>query len=393
MKKTLMVLAVCLLLIVSMAFFVSSVYENDSKEAVDCYVGLTFCGNTTPEAKLLIDRVKGYTNLFVLQSGPVSENETATNEICDYAVDNGLDIVVFFGDLDLSTLRRQEEALGKDVVWRVSWLSMAKQRWGDKFLGVYYYDEPGGIWLDYEGWGNFVELLPETTYDSVAETFTRLFKRDGGYKELRANSITIFTSDYLLYWFDYLMDYDVVFAQLGWNHTETQDIALVRGAANLQNKTWGTMITWKYNQPPYLDSPENVYNQLISSYESGAEYIVIFNYPTYPEENQYQTMTNEHFEALERFWNDTVTNPDVVHGSTKVEAVLVLPNNYGWGMRNIEDKIWAFWGPDENSEQIWNISRQLLTQYGLRLDAVYDDPAFPITGKYQKIYYWNQTTA
>ena len=260
-------------------------------------------------------------------------------------------------------------------------------------MGVYYYDEPGGIWLDYEGWGNFVELLPETTCDSVAETYTRLFKRDGGYKELRANSITIFTSDYLLYWFDYLMDYDVVFAQLGWNHTETQDIALVRGAANLQNKTWGTMITWKYNQPPYLDAPENVYNQLISSYESGAEYIVIFNYPTYPEENQYGIMTNEHFEALERFWNDTVTNPDVVHGSTEVEAVLVLPNNYGWGMRNIEDKIWAFWRPDENSEQIWNISRQLLTQYGLRLDVVYDDLAFPVTGKYQKIYYWNQTTA
>ncbi|GAG35080.1 unnamed protein product, partial [marine sediment metagenome] len=32
------------------------------------------------------------------------------------------------------------------------------------------------------------------------------------------------------------------------------------------------------------------------------------------------------------------------------------------------------------------------TQYGTSLDIVYDDPAFPVTGKYPKIYYWNQTT-
>jgi hypothetical protein len=389
MKKTLTVPAVCFLLIVSTAFFVSSVHENESKKAADCYVGVSFCGNTAAEAKLLIDRVKGYTNLFVLQSGPVSENETATNEICDYATEAGLNIIVFFGDLDPATLQRQEEALGKTVVWRVSWLSMAKQRWGNKFLGVYYYDEPGGIWLDNE---NTTKMpIPNPTYDSVATLYSRLLRREGGYKALEDDAIDVFTSDYVLYWFDYLMGYDVVFAQLGWNHTVEQDIALVRGAANLQNKTWGTIITWKYNHLPYLDTAENIYNQMVASYEAGADYIVIFNYPTYPEGNQYGAMTDQHFEALERFWNDIVKNPDVVHGSTEAEVVLVLPKNYGWGMRSPQDKIWAFWGPDENSEQIWNISRQLLTQYGTRLDIVYDDPAFPVTGKYQKIYYWNQT--
>ena len=59
MKKTLTVTAVCLLLIVSTAFFVSSVHENEINEAADCYVGVTFCGNTTAEARLLIDTVKG----------------------------------------------------------------------------------------------------------------------------------------------------------------------------------------------------------------------------------------------------------------------------------------------------------------------------------------------
>ena len=78
---------------------------------------------------------------------------------------------------------------------------------------------------------------------------------------------------------------------------------------------------------------------MVTSYETGAEYIIIFNYPTYTEENQYGAMTDEHFEALERFWNDIVTNSDVVHGSTEAEAVLVLPKNYGWGLQSLEDKI------------------------------------------------------
>ena len=214
---------------------------------------------------------------------------------------------------------------------------------------------------------------------------------DPGYQQLEDNSITVFTSDYVLYWFDYLMGYDVIFAHAGWNHTLEQDIALVRGAANLQNKSWGTIITWKYNEPPYLDTPENVYEQMRTSYEAGANYVIIFNYPTYPEGNQYGVMTDEHFEALESFWNDIVKNPEVIHGSTKAEAVLVLPQNYGWGMRNPEDKIWAFWGPDTKSEQIWTILQQLLQQYGTHLDIVYDDPAFPVTGNDQQIYYWNQT--
>jgi len=32
-----------------------------------------------------------------------------------------------------------------------------------------------------------------------------------------------------------------------------------------------------------------------------------------------------------------------------------------------------------------------LEHYGSKLDIVYDDPAYPVTGKYSKIYYWNQS--
>jgi hypothetical protein len=388
MKKMFALPIVCLLLIASTTVFVSTGNKNeDTKETADCYVGVSFCGNTTAEAELLINRVKDYTNLLVLQSGPVSWNETATNEVCDYAVDAGLKIVVYFGDLSPRRL------LEKGLLWRQSWISTAKERWGDSFLGVYYYDEGGGIWLDTLDTANQSSRFVDPTYDSVAELFNAFLPRDMGYQALKNNSINVFSSDYALYWFDYLMGYDTIFAQVGWNHTLEQDIALVRGAATLQNKSWGTIITWKYDHPPYLDTALNIYNQMWASYDAGAEYIVLFNYPTYPEDNQYGVMTDAHFEALESFWKYIVQNPAVVHGKTKAEAVLVLPKNYGWGMRNPEDTIWALWGTDEKSEQIWTISRQLLAQYGTALDIVYDDPAFPVTGRYQQIYYWNQTIA
>lgn len=363
------------------------------------YVGVSFCGNTTAEAKLLIDRVKNCTNLLVLQSGPISKNETATNEICDYAVASGLNIIVYFGIFD------------PDYPWQIPWLDMAKQKWGNRFLGVYYYDEPGGIQLDYNWtylfdrirrWnatlyeslapaieGNNVSM--DQLYELSAKMYVNAIEADPGLKALKSRSITAFTSDYALYWWDYLGGYDVVLAQFGWNHTTAQDIALVRGAANLQGKSWGAIITWKYEEPPYLDSGKQIYNQMRMAYEAGAKYVVIFNYPQIAG-NAYGVMMDEHFEALEKFWSDVMTssNQKVKFEASQAEAALLLPRNYGWGMRHLDDRIW-YWGPDKNSFQIWEISRRLLLQYGTRLDIVYDDPAFPGAGKYPRIYYWNQT--
>jgi hypothetical protein len=209
---------------------------------------------------------------------------------------------------------------------------------------------------------------------------------------LRNNSLTVFTSDYVLYWFDYLGGYNVMLTQLGWNESITQNIDLIRGAARMQNKEWGAIITWKYNQPPYLDTGEETYNQMLTAYLAGSKYVVIFNYPQI-EGNPYGTIRDEHFEALEEFWNVVTEKapserlPDFI----RAEAALVLPRNYAWGMRRPDDVIWGYWGPDEKSARIWNISRTLLSVYGLRLDIVYEDSAFPVEGKYAQIYYWNQT--
>jgi hypothetical protein len=202
-------------------------------------------------------------------------------------------------------------------------------------------------------------------------------------------SFPVFTSDYALYWWDYLSGYDVMLAQLGWNNTVAQEIGLVRGAANLQGKGWGVILTWKYYEWPYLADGEEIYEQMRTAYETGAEYVVLFNYAE-DMDGAYGTLQDDHFDALERFWNEVVQNSEVVHGGVKADAVLVLPSNYGCGLRRAEDGIW-FWGPDENSSQIWEISRKLISQYELRLDMVYEDAAFPVAGKYSRVYYWNET--
>ena len=100
-------------------------------------------------------------------------------------------------------------------------------------------------------------------------------------------------------------------------------------------------------------------------------------------------MQEEHFAAIERFWNDVVTSSAVKHGSAKAETALVLPENYVWGMRNPEDTIWGVLEPDEKSQQIGELSRNLLEHYGLSLDIVYEDSEFPVADKYSQGHYWN----
>ncbi len=390
--------------VLAVVFYLPNGTENTAKSPVEPYFGVSFCGNTTDQAKLLIDKTKDFTNLFVLQSGSVSKNETATNIICDYAVDAGLDFIVFFGWFDTNQ------------TWQLPWLNFAKNRWGDNFLGVYFFDEPGGIQLD-QNWSRFFNIIKEffpEFYQSIEEyiekddnqTVTRNYDEAKNryidsvvnhiqLGELTNRSITAFTADYALYWFDYLAGYDTIFVELGWNHDTQKHIALCRGAATVQQKGWGTIIVWNdldresENTGDYKTGPEMLEDMLIS-YEAGAEYVIIFNYPTNPPGNPYGILTDEHFTAMQQFWNYTQQHPED-YGKTKAQAALVLPQNYAWGMRYLDDRIWGYWGPDDLSPQIWELSQDLLDQYDLALDIVYDDPDYPIADIYQEIYYWNYT--
>jgi hypothetical protein len=409
-KLPLVSVIITVMIILSLFPLMQPYFLSSSSAVAPVYVGVSFCGNTTQQAQLLIDKVKGYTNLFVLQSGSISVNETATTEICDYATSQGLNIIVWFGWFN------------PQYPWQLPWVENARARYGDKLLGIYYYDEPGGIEIDFNWPDYFNNLTSRFSNASISNstasrTFvarytdridamkgylngtvrdyyqaTQVYQRLLQYKdliELRNMSIQTLVADYALYWWDYLAGYDTVLTEFGSNSSVIQNIALTRGAANMQNKSWGAIITWKYYQPPYLDTGPEIYKQMTMAYQTGAKYIIIFDYPQIGN-NPYGVLTDEHFKALQDFWNNQIKSKPFDANSIQAEAVLVLPKDYGWGMRSADDRIWL-WGPDQNCQKIWDNSRQLIGQYGLKLDIVYDDPAFPVQGKYQHIYYWNQT--
>jgi hypothetical protein len=402
----------------------------------------------------------------VLQSGTLQRNLENVNELGDYAISSGLYFLPYFGYYI-------EEQFS-------IWLEAAKQKWGEKLLGIYYSDEPGGKMLDdyvefkntqtgdsimkttygdivveksddvvihYEigglihlflpvsymnfnivgtekgvyvtfypngsikiddskissmdmqaivneieklsDYGTYEQLLAFRPFKDVHEVADQFITRDQHNIDYLNNKTTVFTSDYALYWFDYLAGYDVILAQIGWNHTLNQDISLVRGASRVQNKEWGIVITWKFNIPPYLDTGTEILNQMKNAYECGAKYFVLFNY--YKDaDNPYGTLKEEHFQALEYFWSNIIKNSQVVHGSIKADTVLILPKNYGWGMRWPEDKIWGIFKPDNKTQLIWDQLESTLNEHGIKTDIIYEDEKISLPQEYQHRYYWDQ---
>ena len=384
-------LALITLLVFAVSLPVYVQYSNESESSVqDFYFGVTFGGNTTSEAKLLIDKVKGYMNLFIVASWDISQNESALNDICQYAVDSGMSVIVYFDYVFFDV---------EPWLWLQSWFETAQVRWGAKFLGVYLYDEPGGNQIDSNQWrsGPSAKRAMENAsdYSDAAARFVKDIPSTISWQNVEKVSLRTFTSDYALYWWDYLAGYDTVFVELGWNISLTQQIALCRGAANVQGKDWGAIITWTYYDPPYIASAPEIYQEMLMAYGAGAKYIVVFDYPTYPENNPYGILTEEHFTTMKQFWSYVQSYPRSTYGEADGQVALVLPKDYGWGTRRtaqrIEDRIWGFWPEDNNTQIIGQNMHMLLSRYGLKLDIIFDDPQFSYQERYTQIYLWNST--
>jgi hypothetical protein len=353
----------------------SSVVSED-----EFYFGVTCGFNTTRESEALLDKVKNYTNLFVIDSWDVAQNETMLNEICDYTANAGLKFIVYF-DLISGTY-------GPIVTypWHKEWITNASTRWGDKFLGIYLHDELGGKQIDEQ---NFFRNASD--YSDAANRFVANITSFGSNQFAKTNDIPIFTADYALYWWDYLGGYDTVFVELGWNHSTPQQIALCRGAADMQGKDWGAIVTWKYREPPYLGNGTEIYGDMLAAYTAGAKYVLVFDDGRYPESNPYGSLTEQHFDAMENFYAYAEAHPRGTYGETKASVALVLPANYGWGARWQYEGLWGLWPADEKTPIIWENLNKLSDKYGLGLDIVFDDARFNVAAKYATVYFWNAT--
>jgi hypothetical protein len=368
------------IIIVSSFLILYSSNSTSNSEAKDTfYFGVSYGQVTAEEALPLIDKVKDYTNVFIVNSWNVTANETALNIVCDYAAQANLKLIVYFDFISRVMFP-----------WHQKWLDNAKQRWGDKFLGVYLRDEPGGRQIEYN------ELFNNASdYSDAANKFIQSIQSSNSNIDAKSRGIPMFTADYALYWWDYLAGYDTVFAELGWNISTNRQIALCRGAANMQGKDWGAIITWKYDDPPYLGSGQEIYQDMVSAYRAGAKYVVIFNYPKYPENNTYGILSDEVFSAMKRFWDYSHVYSWATYGKVAAQVALVLPKDYAWAMRRSDyidaDKIWGLWPEDEKAPLILNNTDKLDERYYLKLDIIYDDPRFNYKGKYSQIYFWNST--
>jgi hypothetical protein len=369
-------LVVFLISLLAFQVFLNSsypVHAQTENQPLDVFFGVDVAYENVTEIKALINEISSYTNLFVIGCTGITYNVTRLDEVCQYVYDKGLSFIVYTeGPLQLQ------------------WLEDAKNRWGERFLGFYFWDENGGKQLDLFEYKAVVEA---DNYTDASNQFVNRLKFSLNFMSYANPAVPcLFTSDYALYWFDYKAGYDVLLAQLGWNYSRQLNIALCRGAATMQEKEWGVIITWTYTEPSdnesYLESGDELYDDLVLAYENGAKYILVLD----TNKNYTQgILKEEHLAALNQFWEYMQSNPRE-NSSISDRVAYVLPKDYGYGFRGPNDKIWGLWEADNITNQICKTLGKFLEEYGPRLDIIYDERLEPgNTYGYSKLIFWNSS--
>ena len=364
-------LAALFVALITISLFITFNWFSNQTSIREFYLGVEYAyGDHAAELERLVDKVKNYTNLFVIGSIEITFNQTALTESCDYISSNGLKIVVLF---------TSSEKYSYNIF---TWMTQAKQKYGDVFFGVYRYDEAGGDQLEKV---DTRLVKAAANYTDAANQYTSGLKSIVDY--YRNYVDRLFTADYGLYWFDYQAGYTAVFAEFVGNQSRQLHIALCRGAAHAHGKDWGVIVTWKYDKEPYLESGDELYSDLTLAYSAGSKYAIVFSYPQI---GSYGTLTEEHFKVLKKFWDDVRSDPQSL-GTSQAEAAYVLPKDYGFGFRSAQDNIWGLFDADQLSPKVWNDAHTLISQYDSRLDILYNDGLENITTHYERVIFWNQT--
>src|SRR3990170_4194053 len=253
------IIAVAIVIVLITAFFMSRfIGEPQTKgDPLEVFVGVDAAYDNPEEIKTLVDAVSPYTNFFIIGSTGITHNETKLNDLCQYVYEKGLSFIIY------TEMPPQIDS---------KWIENAKAKWGNHFLGLYVHDEVGGTQVDRfeparavreadnytDARNQFIDMV-NYSLNWVIENFTSV------------ENLQFYTSDYALYWFDYKAGYDVIFAEFGWNYSREMNAALCRGAATAQNKDWGAVITWTYSEPPFIESGEKLYDDIVLAYENGAK--------------------------------------------------------------------------------------------------------------------------
>ncbi len=352
------------------------------KDKPEVLVGMDIAYGGEEAAISLIDEVEDYVNLIILGSLNLTTNTEALTRVCDYMYEKDLNFIVYVGFSNSGYTPPRGPA--------ADFFTKAPERWGDKFLGVYLFDEVGGKLID---GAHSIDLNNATDYSEAAISYVDQLNFFLGNTSDYYNpaEFKLFSSDFALYWYDYLSGYDVVFGEFVGNHSREVTTALCRGAAKTLHKDWGAIITWSPEHlQPFLENPQKVYSDMVLAYQNGAKYIIVFNSPENHTHAEYGGLTAEHLEAMKNFWTYKETTQDK---QISADTAFVLPRNYGYGFRGPDDRIWDKWEADALSAPLWYGLNHQLAVYGSNLDVVYETKVGdePVELPYDKLIFWNGT--
>lgn len=378
-KKWTALTAIIVASIVLSACLLTINYLNTSAEkTVDFYFGVEVAYGDFNDLKAVVAEVKNYTNTVVLGLPQVSINRTLLDQSCDYITSQNMHFIVLFTNTS-------QYSGWKDYT-PTQWAADAKVKYGEKFLAVYRWDEPGGDQIDSS---KYKEVKSAANCTDAAQQYADVLGPEIEY--YHQAGVNVLTADYGLYYFDYKAGYDTVLAEFGWNNSRQQQIALARGAAQQYNRSWGTMVTWTYSEEPYIESGSELLDDLVLAYDNGAKYAFVFDYPKV-ETAKYGLLAEEHLSAMKQFWNYTCTYSPI---SKTAETAYVLPEDYGFGFRSGTDTVWGLWKADHVTRDIYSDVNMLIQQKGTGFDILYDNPTLvrDSKGHYRELIYWNGSRA
>jgi len=183
----------------------------------------------------IADTLEGYANLIILGSLTITNDTPTLTRVCDYLYEKGFYFIIYVG----FAMEGYLPPRGPDQ----NFFNSTINKWGNKFLGAYFFDEVGGKQIDQE---HPVVIEAQNFSDAANEYINLVNNYLVHYKTYfyGAPKLRLFTSDYALNWFDYLSGYDIVLGEFVANQSRQIAVAQNRGAANTLQHEWGIMITY-----------------------------------------------------------------------------------------------------------------------------------------------------
>ena len=141
MKRRILVAASAALVVVILLSVIVSINllsDENEKSPPNLYIGVDVGFGNETDVYNVADAVQGFANLIIIGSQTVTSDTAKLTNVCNYLYNHGFSFIIFISYGPVVPAGPSREFFSTTV-----------KQWGDKFLGIYIFDEPGGKQLDY----------------------------------------------------------------------------------------------------------------------------------------------------------------------------------------------------------------------------------------------------